>query len=519
MQSSLLAAISSFKETYVSPGDESLTNLDFNSYEGRKLRYSLYRALYDNSVYRANVHRWSPSFRQQYGLYKFVRAIEAPTVQLVTFWQSHLYGGSLDTEAGDGTGTPSAIPILTDNEMLRPAISLLWKWSNWATKKDTLALVGSRDGDVAVRIIDDVKRGKVYAKIVDPMNLMSIDLDPFGNVAGYTYAEMREHPTTKKACVYQEEVTKDGENILYKTMLDDQVFAWPGNEDMNGRPRSDWSEPYGFVPMVFINHIDTDTEFGLSELHAGLPMFRELDDIGSALDDQIRKSVAAPWLMAGVQDPKLSGRTDPSVPRTTATTTNPEPGRQEVPIFYGPLGATASPLIAPLDLGGTNARIEALQTSLRSRYPELDADIATAAGDASGRALRVARQKAEVKVNLRRSTYDDATVRMQQMGVAIGGFRKVKGFEGFNLDSYTAGKLDHRIGARPVFAVSTLDEIEEDASFWAAAKAAIDAGADLRGYLKDKGWDDKRIETVAPEKEMQPAANPLMGSGQPLPQV
>lgn len=490
---SIRAGIAAFRESYVSPGDTA--DIDFNSYQGRRLRYSLYRALYDNSVYRSNVHRWSASMRQQFALYKYIRAIEAPTAQLVTFWQTHLFGGVLDPEAG----TVGAIPILTDNESIRPALALLWQWSNWATKKDTFALLGARDGDVALRVVDDVRRRKVYLKTCDPMNLVSITFDPFGNIAGYTYAEMREHPKTGKPCEYQEVVTKDGEIVIYQTRVDDQVFAWPGNEDASGKPRSEWSEPYGFVPMVFVNHIDTDSDFGLSELHAGLSLFRELDDTGSALDDQIRKSVAAPWLFAGVDDPKLRRSTDPRIAGASPSATTTEPGRQEVPILYGPMGATATPLVAPLDVAGVNARIEAMHRTLHERYPELDADVATAAGDASGRALKVARQTAETKVQLRRSGYDDALVRAQQMALTIGGMRRLDGFTAFNLDSYAAGKLDHRIGARPVFATSTMDMIEEDTAFWVAAKAAKDAGADLRGYLRDKGWDDARIDMVAPQ--------------------
>lgn len=507
MKTSILAAISTFKETYVSPGDDSSAQIDFHSYQGRRLRYSLYRALYDNSVYRARPHVWSAQFRQTYGLYKYIRNIEAPTSELVTFWQTHLYGGALDMDAGDGTGTPSAIPILTDQQSLRPAIAQIWQWSNWATKKDTLALLGARDGDVGIRIIDDVRRKKVYLKLLDPMNVTSIELDPFGNVQGYTFEELRAHPTTGKSCVYKEVVTRDGDNVLYQTQLDDMVFAWPGNEDAAGHPRAAWSEPYGFVPLVWLNHIDTETEFGLSELHAGLPIFRELDDIGSALDDQIRKAVNSPWLLAGVTDPKIAKKADPSIPSATPTATNPEPGRQEQPLLYGPAGATATPLVFPLDIAGVNARVESLHGRLRSRYPELDEDAATSSGDASGRALRVMRQKAEVKVNLRRAVYDDATVRAQQMAVAIAGMRRLKGFTGFTLDSYSSGALDHRIGARPVFAVSTLDEIEEDTAFWGAASQAVGAGADLAGYLKDKGWDTKRITVVVPPKP-EPVAPP-----------
>lgn len=519
MAAGISAGVTAFREAYVSAGDDAITQFDFTSYEGRRLRYALYQALYDASVYRSGVHGWSASMRAAYGLYKYVRSIEAPASTIVTFWQSHLFGGVLDPEAGDGSSAPSAIPILTDNEALRPALSLVWAWSNWAVKKDTFALEGAKLGDVGIRIVDDRARNKVYQQIVHPASLVDMTLDPFGNVKGYIYEEPREHPTTGKAVVYREEVTRDGDNVVYRTYLDKQPYPWPTNLDMKGVARQEWSEPYGFVPFVWCNHIDTGTEFGLSELHQGLAAFRELDDISSALDDQIRKAVNSPWLLAGVQDPKLArGGVDPTIPATTPSTTRPEPERTEMKLLYGPQGATATPLVFPLDIMGTNTRIEALHAKLRRDYPELDADLATDAGDASGRALRVKRQRAEVKVNLRRASYDSALVRAHQMAVAIGGFRKLDGFGGFNLDSFAAGLLDHQIGQRPVFAVSTADQLEEDTLFWGAAKAAEDAGYPLELFLADQGWAEERIAVYLTKKEERQAqALAAAEAARPLP--
>ena len=492
------AAISSFREAYVSTGEDQSTAFDFTSYAGRRARYALYSALYDASVYRSGVHRWSSSFRQTYGLYRYIRSIESPAASIPSFWQTHLFGGPLDMDAGDGQSQPSAIPILTDTAALRPALSQVWAWSNWAIKKDTFAMMGALLGDVGLRVVDDVGRSKVYLQLVHPSSIAALSLDPFGNVKAYEIQEQRAHPNTGKPVTYRELVEKDGDLVVYRTFLDTMAFAWPENVDARGIARAEWHEAYGFVPLVWLNHIDTGVEFGLSELHLGLSVFRELDDIASALDDQIRKAVNAPWLLAGVDDPKKSRRADPTIPSATPTLANAEPGRQEMPLLYGPLGATATPMVFPLDIAGTNTRIEALHAKLRRDYPELESDVATSAGDASGRALRVARQRAETKVLLRRATYDDGLARAQMMAVAIGGMRGA--FAGFGLDSYAAGALDHRIGPRPVFAVDTMDEIEEETAFWASVKAAVDAGADLRGYLLDKGWDQQRVDQVAPEK-------------------
>jgi hypothetical protein len=88
-------------------------------------------------------------------------------------------------------------------------------------------------------------------------------------VKAYTIIERRAHPVTGKACDYREEVTRDRDMVVYQTYLDGEPYAWPGNEDATGAPRKTWRESYGFVPFVWVNHIDTGVEYGLSELHLG----------------------------------------------------------------------------------------------------------------------------------------------------------------------------------------------------------------------------------------------------------
>ena len=142
------------------------------------------------------------------------------------------------------------------------------------------------------------------------------------------------------------------------------------------------------------------------------------------------------WLFSGMKAPK----TAPSMTGATPTADNPEPGRQEMKAIYGPAGATAQALVAPLDLVGTMGHIQSILSELERDYPELRADVATASGDACGRALRVARQRAEAKVMQRRTNYDDALVRAQQMAMAIGGMRNYEAFAGFGLESYGQGR-------------------------------------------------------------------------------
>jgi hypothetical protein len=482
-----MAGITAFREAYVSAG--SATEAAFESWEGRQARYAILWAMFENTAYR-KIHSWSTSLKKEYGLYKYIRNIYNPANRDGIFWQTHLLGGALDPAAGDGKSVPSALPILTDNDALRMAIAQTWKNSNFLARKDIVSLWGAVMGDVGLRVIDDPDRAQVYVQPVNPSTLADVTFDAFGNVKGYILEEMREDPRAnagqaQRPVTYTEIATRNGDEVEYETQLDGKPYAWNGDVAL-------WSEPYGFVPLVFIKHFDIGLEWGWSELQAVLSKVREVDDQASKISDQIRKLVDAPWLFSGVDKPKGTVKTagaDPALDR-------PEPGREEIPALYGPLGASATPLVAPLDLTAALSHVESLLAELERDLPELQHDIWSVGTDPSGKALRVARQRVEAKVQMRRINYDDGIRRALQMAISIGGFRNYDGFTGFDLDSYKAGNLEFSIGERPVFKSDPLDHIEEEAAFWTAARTATQTGMPLDLFLKRANWADDDIQAV-----------------------
>jgi hypothetical protein len=485
-----MAGITAFREAYLSAGLTDVTT-DFNTWEARNMRYQLYWALYENTAYR-NIHSWSATYRQQQALYKYIRGIYNPAYRLGEFWKAHVWGGQLDPAAGDGEQTASALPIITENELLRPAISQIWRWSNWQINKNITTLYGAILGDVILQVVDDIERGKVYLQILHPSLIRAIEVDPWGNVKGYTIEEQRQHPLSPNtSCIYKETAERDGNNVVFKTFLNGAPYAWSGE-------LYEWSEPYGFIPMVLIQHNNVGLDYGWSELHAGRGKFQEADDLASKLSDQIRKMVDAPWLFSGVEKPR-SGQ--PKTSGDAPTFTNPNPGREEIPVMYAPTGATAQPLVAPLDIGATATYISSILAEIERDYPELQMDIWSVGKDTSGRALRAARQRVSTKVMERRGIYDDAIVRAQMMAVTIGGMRQYKGFTSFGTSSYEQGDLDHSIGDRPIFTVDPLDDIETETAFWTAAGLAIKAGLPLDVYLKREGWSEKDLQALAETPE------------------
>jgi hypothetical protein len=234
------------------------------------------------------MHSFSRPYKANYGLYQYIRSIYSPAQRLGTFYQTHLMGGSIDPLAGDGSKTPSALPILTDNAALRPAIARLWRDSNWQIKKNVLALQGTVNGDVGIEVVDDPIKGRVYLEVVHAGKLSEIEYDAYGNVKGYCRIEQRADPDNdKRSAEYKEEVTRDGDSVVYQTYKNGSLYAWNGEI-------AEWVQPYGFVPLVMVQHNNVGLDWGWSIYHSALPKIREVDDMASALGDYVRKMVNAP---------------------------------------------------------------------------------------------------------------------------------------------------------------------------------------------------------------------------------
>jgi hypothetical protein len=485
-----MAGMRAFYEAFMSANQQDPTT--FESFEARQMRYDVLWSLFENTAYR-DVHSWSKKLKSDYGLYKYIRNIYNPANRLGIFWQTHLLGGSLDLDAGDGRSAPSVLPILTEAAPLRPAIGQVWRWSNWATRKDILSLWGSTLGDVGLRVIDDPVRQTVSLDVVHPGTISEVTLDNAGNVKGYVIEKVVADPLGKKSSViYSEIAERDGDDVVYTTLRDGTEYAWMGEA-------ASWREPYGFIPLVLIKHFDVGLDWGWAEIYPVFSKVRELDDQASKLSDQVRKMVDAPWLFAGVDGPKKQVKTAGATP----TTDRPEPGREEVPAIYGPTGATATPLVANLDIAAVGENIDRMLAEVERDLPELQHDIWSAGSDASGRALRISRQRVESKVRVRRQNYYDGIRRALQMALSIGGMRNYDGFGGFGIDSFKAGQLEFTIGQPPVFESDPLDTSEIDMAFWTAAKAAEEAGIPIELYLEQKGWNQQDIARVTASEMYQ----------------
>jgi hypothetical protein len=498
--------VPAFNELYFVTDDGTRSFDRWGLYQHRAGRYAVLWSHYEGNVYR-KVHRWAEQVKDAYGLYSFIRTIYSPAYRIGEFWSRHLYPGDLDQEAGDGRCRPSAIPIeVADGnpkaDALRAALALILRQSNFQAHKETYARYGSVLGDVGLEAVDDEARRKVYLRVVHPATIRDVTRDPFSNVKGYVIQERRPDPrhedplSIPPLVTYTEVVTRVRAGTRYRTLLDSEPWDWRDYPDERAREVGpDWTEDYGFVPLVFVQHRDMGIGFGWAEVYPGLSKLHELDDQASKLCDQVRKLVECPWFFSGVENPDQSRGLAVEYPDADAD--DPEPGRTRVPALYGPPGSGITPMVAPLDIAAVSAHIRSLLESLREDFPELQEDIATPSGDASGRALRVARERVEGAVEQRRAGYDDALRRVLMMAVSIGAKKQYPGFEAFDEGSFERGELDFQIGARPVFAVDPAEKLDESTKRAAVLKVLKDAGVPLAVAMAEAGYSDDSIKRAS----------------------
>lgn len=495
-----------FQKAFLSSDADASPMNNFGDFGARRTRYALLWSYYENTAYDWVIHPWAAAYIQQYNLYKYVRDIFNPAHRLGEFWAMALVGGALDAGAGDGILIPSALPIVipqTANETqvanLRAAIAQIWRDSNWQTQKSIYTRYGTVMGDTTLKVIDDPQREKVYLEVVHPGVIKGVSLDPFGNVKQYELEEMRAHPENASQMVkYGERVTRKNQGetsgapgaVVFETFLNDKPYAWNGIA-------AEWQEEYGFVPFVMVKHLNVGLPWGWSEYHAALSKFRELDDQAALLNDQIRKMVDAQWLF-NVKKP-----TEASTQATRQpTATNTQRGRDEVKaLWIDKDNVAAKHLVGDLDIAATLKNINEMIAAIREEYPELQPEIFKLGNDASGRALRTARQPVEAKADERRPNYDAGLVKAQQMAISMGALKGYRGFESFSAESFARGELAHSIGKRPVFAQDPFDKIEQDAAFWDLANKAKVAGVALDVFLELQGWDADRIARITRNPE------------------
>jgi hypothetical protein len=496
-----------FRKRFMSTARDTMSSVGengegFDALQARMVRYDINWSYYQNTCYD-ETNRWLYDYKVANALPPSLECLFNPVYRCVEFWATHLMGGALDPDAGPGDKVDTAIPIKDADDTTRKGIAKLWSDSEWEINKSVWCRFCAGMGDVGLEVINDPTRDQVRIRVVDPRTIARIEQDSSGATKYYEIVDFFIDPRVTdpnlvpSAVQYREVVDLVGGRVRYRTFLNEEPYAW--------YQKDTWFLDQPDIPMVFHCHtkVSVTMPFGFAEMHPALPKIRPLNDMASRLHSQIKKYVDTVWLFCGV-----SPEQEVILPNRVATDGTPQPTDSEVPALYGPADSKAQALVSPLDIEAVLAFIAAQQEDLKEDYPELRKDIESALGDASGTALRVARQRCEAKANSRRPAYDSALTKIMKIALAMGSRFGYDGYQGLPKD---ASKIKFRIGTRSVFATDPLDKLELDTTFWMNAESAERAGLPLPGYLKLMGWDEGKIKVVMDARQEALDANLPVG--------
>lgn len=505
-------AVSRWREVFSNPQNP----LEF-SHQNRVNQYTLLWSYYANTVFE-DVGKWT-AYRSQFGLYRHTRSIYNPVQRIVDFYVNHVYPGVLSEDGTDlPDGIPIAIPLSEDtDEKLKDAIAQFWQWSNWQDGLGLMLTYGAATGNVMVEVIDELESGKITANILWPGLVSDLELDATGNVKAYAL-EYQAQDVTRFG--------KDRQVYTYRKEVDQEAFRY--FKDGNPFDYGDGAEvanPYGFVPAVWAKHRNQGGDFGMAAVGGAIPKIDELNSLASHISDQVHKVINGTMIIAsgGNIVPLFSGGNDrrnkdvgddlSSLERTT--------NRQSLPMLKGPADTTVSPLAGNLDLGDAELRVTSLLSEIERDFPELTfyeklRDMAQVTGPAAARLTG----DVGMKVGRAQANYDQQSIKLFQMAVAIGGWRLRRGewpqptdqqkkFAPFDLTSYERGELDISILPRPLIAPNESDAIQIDK----ARAEAVNMKAEhisTEQVLRELNYTKEEIAKIQREKESEQPPPPSL---------
>lgn len=467
-----------------------------NLYENRAGAYELLWAYYSNSLFDKVASPLWEHYKQRYNLYRNIRSLYNPSRRLVDFYAAQVYPGLLSE---DGAALPESIPLAvpfsedTPPE-LKSAIAQFWTWSNWQAKKSVQVRYGAALGDVLIEVVDDLARAKVSAEIIWPGFVADLTLDSQGNVKAY-------------ALCYQVQ-EEDGTNYLYRKEVDQAEFRYYKNDEpFDYGDGAIIPNIYGFVPAVWIKHLDVGGDHGSPALSGSLNKIDELNNLVSHVHDQIHKVIGAPiilWTSGLIQNLFSQEKRGP-----TNDFDEPTADQESIFMLKGPVGGKVESLAGNLSLADAAVSIHDLLGEIEQDHPELVfyrelRGMSQVTGPAASRLVGdVASRVTEAQ-----AAYDQANISLFRMAVAIGGFRANSGawgplnrqqakFTPFSLESYAAGDLDMSIMPRPLLSPTKLEQAMEAQAVWTGVKLATEAGAPLELVLKNEGWTEEQLAELS----------------------
>jgi hypothetical protein len=414
---------------------------------------------------------------------------------------------------------PKALPIVTDNAAIIPAIEQVWQWSNWSTQKQVFVRKAASMGEVFVKVATRPDNSRVFFQLIDPRHVLDFDTDERGFL------------TWIRIDVPLAQRTGDKVKLLTRTEVwDRRVLAGVGADgvlEMGGtlrvwehdkgdepdldrlgppierRPLSDFG--IDFIPIVQCQWQDRGEQHGAGAYVHAVEKLLEADRAVSRLHQQLYRANTETWVLEAAGRVDSLGREipPPQVDGLGGSSTRDD-GRVQVGdsrLVRVPSGWTMAPKIAPINYADALAVANAHVQEVRRDLPELAYFDATELGaNASGRARRIHLAPAIDRALEARANCEEALIRLDQMALTIGQNAGLPLFQ--NLGAFEKGDFAHRFATRDVLPPDRLEEAQADL---AEAQALVQQMALLVSappvLLERAGYTAEQIDTILAERD------------------
>ena len=463
-----------------------------------------YADLYDDADHEPGDSRYE-RVRLAQRLPKRFRTVYNPTGRCVDFYPAHCYPGdwNLDGRASPD-GRPNRVRFTGDAfddragmkaGELPSAVMQALDWGNGSAMLYVYVRTAAKLGSVLIECVDRLpdaehgQTGKVYPEVIDPRDVVDLDLSPSGHVRRYAVAYRAVNPRTQMAATYRKEVDRQ----TVRTFWDDALV-------------SDEPHDYGFCPAAWVKAFDAGGHYGRPAIASAVRKIVEYNRIVAPTSDWVSKFLHQPMVFWTDAD----FRANPDIVFEV-----PDDDGSKLPYMKLPVGGSVTPLVGVMPIGEIGGYLDRLSAQVESDLPEIVVSqelraMSNVTGPGAARMMADAAGRLdEVQGNS-----DAGLVKLSQMLVAIGGYRLNDGawgatskltrqqqkFSPFSLESYGRGDLDFGLVRRPLVETTELERVS-----LATMKELLQTRAGLRevGYSDEPGPGNapSEIDTMLAERQ------------------
>lgn len=416
---------------------------------------------------------WQP-YRASYDLYRGIKQLWDHVGQLVEFYATHVWAGTLNLDGGDlPDGVENAVPLAQDTDpALLQAIGQLYEWWNWQERMVMAIRYAAALGELLIEIKDDRYKGRIGIALIWPGHVKKIELDDAGNVCGYVLAYRAWDKAAKKEFDYRKEVTKN----TISTFYNDKPHAFA--DDDGNVTEAVIDNPYPFVAAVWLRHFP---QIGVRGEPCWWGTQGQLDHVNGLLTHLFHKThiaLAAPVVVTGGLGNSFLTRLTQTAKRI-ATNDQAEPSgdAESLNILEGAPGTDLKTL--PFDSTAILDVVHEVKASIEKKCPEvIFYEELREMTQTTGPSISGLIGDVDAKVRAISAGYDRQLVKLLQMSIAIAGWRIAEGdwdatqldeglsgaqqkFSAYDFGSWAKGALKINVMPRSLVPTSVMQRLQE----------------------------------------------------------